>query len=130
MWIAIFGYGLATLALATSLGMLVLGRRWQAIEASAYGGARLPVGFRAAAAGLRAIWALASAEFAATNRSWAGGTLIAGVPLVWPLKAAALVFNPKGRKTVSGIDTDKGWRRIGLARLPIVFVLVALTALA
>ena len=27
MWVAIFGYGLATLALATSLGMIVIGRR-------------------------------------------------------------------------------------------------------
>lgn len=130
MWVAIFGYGLATLALATSLGMIVLGRRWQAIEASAYGGARRPVWFWVAAGGLLVIWALAAVEFAGSDRTWAGWTLIAGVPLVWTVKAAALVFNPEGRKTVSGIDTDKGWRRIGLARLPIALVLVSLTAFA
>jgi hypothetical protein len=130
MWVATFGYGLAVLALATSVGMLVLGRRWQAIEASAYGGARRPIWFWVAAAGLLLIWALAAREFAASDRNWAGWTLIAGVPLTWAVKAAALVFNPEGRKTVSGIDTDMGWRRIGLARLPIGFVLIALTALA
>jgi uncharacterized membrane protein len=130
MWIAIFGYGLATLALVTSVGMLILGRRWQALEASAYGGARRPIWFWFAAVGLLIVWAFAAAEFAASNRTLAGWTLIAGVPLVWALKAAALVFNPTGRKAVSGIDTDKGWRRIGLARLPIGAVLVVLTALA
>lgn len=130
MWIAIFGYGLAALALATSLGMILLGRRWQTIEAAAYGGDRRPIWFWAAAAVLLTVWALAAAEFAASDRNWSGWTLIAGVPLVWAAKAAALVFNPKGRKIVSGIDTDKGWRRIGLARLPIGIVLIALTALA
>ncbi|PWJ10682.1 hypothetical protein [Jannaschia seohaensis] len=130
MWIAIFGYGLAALALATSAGMIVLGRRWQVIEASAYGGARRPIWFWAAAAGLLIIWALAAADFAASDRNWAGWALIAGVPLGWALKGAAVVFNPEGRKAVSGIDTDKGWRRIGLARLPIVFVLIALAAFA
>lgn len=130
MWVAVFGYGLAALALATSLGMIVLGRRWQRIEAAAYGGERRPIWFWAAAAGLLVIWALAAWEFAASDRNWAGWVLIAGVPLGWTLKGAAVVFNSEGRKAVSGIDTDKGWRRIGLARLPIVIVLVALTALA
>ncbi|MFC6689196.1 hypothetical protein [Jhaorihella thermophila] len=130
MWIAIFGYGLAALALATSLGMIVLGRRWQAIESTAYGGDRRPIWFWTAAAVLLTVWALAAAEFSASDRNWAGWTLIVGVPLVWAVKAAALVFNPKGRRTVSGIDTDSAWRRIGLARLPIVIVLIALTALA
>lgn len=130
MWIEIFGYRLTSLALATSLEMIVLGRRWQTIEASAYGGARRPIWFWIAAIGLLAIWAVAAVEFAASDRNWAGWTLIVGVPLVWAIKAVGLVFNPKGRKAVSGIDTNKGWRRIGLARLPICFVMIALVAFA
>ena len=130
MWIEIFGYGLASLALATSLGMIVLGRRWQTIEASAYVGARRPIWFWIAASGLLAFWAVAAVEFATSDRNWAGWTLIVAVPLVWASKAVGLVFNPKGRKAVSGIDTDHGWWRIGLARLPICFVLIALVAFA
>ena len=129
MWVQIFGCGLTAFALATSLGMIAMGRRWQAIEAAAYGGARRPVWFWLAAAILLVLWALAARDFEQTERTWVGWTLIAGVPLIWLLKAGLLVFNPKGREVVSGIDTDAGWRKVGFARLPIAVVLAVLTAL-
>ncbi len=64
------------------------------------------------------------------ERTWAGWALIVGVPLVWALKTGLLVFNSNGRKAVSGIDTDAGWRKIGYARLPIAATLLIITALA
>jgi len=130
MWVEVFGYGLAALALATSVCMLALGRRWQRIEAAAYGGIRRPAWFWLAAAILIMLWVLAAWDFAASAKTWAGWALVVGVPLIWSVKAAALVFNPKGRKAVSGIDTDAGWRKIGLARLPVAAILAVLTALA
>lgn len=130
MWVEVFGYGLAALALATSMGMLAFGRRWQRIEAAAYGGTQRPAWFWLAAALLIVLWAIAAWDFAVSDKTWAGWALIVGVPLIWCAKASALVFNPKGRKAVSGIDTDAGWRRIGLARLPIGVILAVLTALA
>ena len=129
-WIEIFGYSLAALALATSLGMIAMGRRWQELEAAAYGGARRPAWFRLSAAVLVLVWALALRDFALMEPNWAGLALIVGVPVIWTFKAGLLVFNSKGRKAVSAINTDAGWRRIGLARLPIAAVLAALTALA
>jgi hypothetical protein len=90
---------------------------------------RRPVWFWLAAGVLVVIWGLAARDFEQTERTWSGWALIAGVPLVWALKAGLLVFNPKGRKAVSAIDTDAGWRKIGYARLPIAAVLAVLTAL-
>jgi len=130
MWVQIFGYGLTAFALASSLGMIAMGRRWQAIEAAAYGGARRPVWFWLAAAILLVLWALAAWDFVQTERTLAGWVPIAGVPFVWALKASLLVFNPKGRKVVSEIDTDAGWRKVGYARLPIAVVLAVLTAVS
>ncbi|GAA6202885.1 hypothetical protein [Aquicoccus sp. SU-CL01552] len=126
-WIEVFGYGLAVLALATSLGMIAMGRRWQKVEARAYGGVRRPKWFLGATLCLGGLWILAAFDFARSEQTIAGWALIAGVPLVWSMKAALIVFNPKGRKAVTAIDTDAGWRKIGLARLPIALVLVILT---
>jgi hypothetical protein len=130
MWGEVFGYGLATLAFFTSAGMLVLGRGWQKFEAAAYGGTRRPLWFWLAVGLLGLVWALAAWDFAKADRNWAGWVLIAGAPLVWSLKATLIVFNPKGRQAVTKIDTDAGWRRIGLARLPIALVVALLTAFA
>jgi len=129
-WLTIFGVSLTLLAAATSLGMVLFPERWGRLEAWAYGGARRPWPVWALAGLLLALWILGAADFALrpdTGRTWAGWALVAGVPALWAVKSAALVFNPKGRAAVSSVSDPKTWRRVGLARLPIVPVLAALT---
>jgi hypothetical protein len=82
------------------------------------------------AALLLAFWGLAAAQFALrpdSGRTWAGWALVACVPALWGVKSAALAFNPRGRAAVSSVSDPRAWRLIGLARLPIVPVLAALT---
>jgi hypothetical protein len=110
--------------------MLLVPERWGRLEALAYGGARRPWPVWGLAAVLLALWGLGAVDFALrsdTGRTWAGWALVAGVPALWAVKSAALVFNPKGRAAVSSVSDPKTWRRIGLARLPIVLFLAALT---
>ncbi|WP_343081381.1 hypothetical protein [Ostreiculturibacter nitratireducens] len=132
-WLTIFGASLTLLAAATSLGMLLFPKRWGMLEVWAYGGARRPWPVWGLAALLLALWGLGAVDFAL--RSDAGSTrpgwaLVAGVPALWAVKSATLVFNPRGRAAVSSVSDPKTWRRIGLARLPIVLVLAALTWLS
>lgn len=129
-WLTIFGVSLTGLAAATSLGMLLFPRVWGRLETWAYGGTRRPWPVWGLAALLLALWGLGALEFALRSeagRTWAGWALVAGVPALWAVKLAALVFNPKGRAAVSSVSDPKTWRRVGLARLPIVPVLAALT---
>jgi hypothetical protein len=79
------------------------------------------------------LWGLALSQYLvapADARSWAGWALLIGAPALWALKAAALVLNPAGRAAVLGIASAAVWRRIGIARLPIPFILIVLTSLA
>lgn len=125
----IFGISLTILATATSLGMLLFPERWGKLEAWAYGGARRPFPIWGLAALLLALWGLGTTDFALrpdTGRTWAGWVLVTGVPALWAVKSVALVFNPRGRATVSGISDTRSWRRIGLARMPIAFGLATL----
>ena len=95
-----------------------------------YGGARRPWQVWALAGLLLALLALGLADFARASegtRNWAGWALVVGVPLLWAFKAAALVFNAKGRAAVSSISRAQDWRRIGLARLPIAVLLAVMT---
>lgn len=132
-WLTIFGVSLTLLAAAASLGMLLLPERWGRLEVWAYGGARRPWPVWGLAALLLALWGLGVVDFALRSdagRTWAGWALVAGVPALWAVKSAALVFNPWGRAAVSSVSDPKTWRRIGLARLPIVPVLATLTWLS
>ena len=132
-WLTIFGLSLPGLAAATSFGMLLVPERWGRLEVWAYGGARQPWPVWGLAALLLALWGLGALDFALRSeagRTWAGWALVAGVPALWVVKSAALVFNPRGRAAVSSVSDPKTWRRIGLARLPIVLVLAALTWLS
>jgi hypothetical protein len=129
-WLTIFGASLTLLAAATSLGMLLFPERWGTLEVWAYGGARRPWPVWGLAALLLALWGLGAVDFALRSdagRTWAGWALVAGVPAPWTVKSATLVFNPRGRAAVSSVSDSKTWRRVGLARLPIVLVLAALT---
>lgn len=128
-WLTIFGVLLTGLAAATSLGMLLFPERWGRLEAWAYGGARRPWWVWALAGVLFALWGLGALDFALrqnTGRIWAGWALVVGVPALWAVKSAALVFNTTGRSIVSGISDPCSWRKIGLARLPIALGLAAL----
>lgn len=129
-WLTVFGVALTAVAALTSAGMILLAARWQAVEVWAYGGARRPWPVWALAGLLLALWALALVEFALgpeNARTWAGWALVVGVPALWAVKAAALVFNAKGRAVVTSISGARNWRRIGLARLPIAAILAAMT---
>ncbi|MFU8863251.1 MAG: hypothetical protein ACNA7O_05000 [Rhodobacterales bacterium] len=129
-WLTIFGVSLTLLAAATSLGMLLLPERWGRLEVLAYGGAQRPWPVWGLAALLLALWGLGVVDFALrsdTGRTFAGWALVAGVPALWAVKSAALVFNPRGRAAVSSVSDPDTWRRVGLARLPIVLVVAALT---
>ncbi|SNT71500.1 hypothetical protein [Paracoccus seriniphilus] len=132
-WLTIFGAALTTLAATTSLGMVILPERWSRLEARAYGGARRPWWVWVLAGLLLAVWGIGAVDHAlhpAAGRTWAGWALVVGVPALWAVKSAALVFNPKGRAVVSSMSDPKAWRQIGLARLPIVPVLAVLTLFA
>ena len=132
-WLTIFGVSLTLLAAATSLGMLLLPERWGRLEVWAYGGARLPWPVWGLEVLLLALWGLVAADFTLrldTGRTWAGWALVVGVPALWAVKSAALVFNPRGRAAVSSVSDPNTWRRVGLARLPIVPVLATLTWLS
>lgn len=129
-WLTIFGFVLTALAAITSAGMLLVPRLWQGLETWAYGGDGRPRTLWALAVLLLVLWGLGAAEFAmrpAASRNWAGWALAAGVPALWAVKSAALVFNEKGRAAVSSITAERTWRRIGWARLPIALVLALLT---
>lgn len=129
-WLTIFGISMILLTAATNLGMLLFPERWGRLEGWAYGGARRPWPIWALAGLLLALWMLGASDFSLrpnTGRAWAGWVLVTCVPALWAVKSAALVFNSRGRAAVSSVSDPKTWRRIGLARLPIVLVLAALT---
>lgn len=132
-WLTIFGVLLTLLAAATSLGMILIPERWGKFEVWAYGGARRPWPVWGLTVLLLALWGLGAADFALrpdTGRAWGGWALVVGVPALWAVKSAALVFNPRGRAAVSSVSDPNTWRRVGLARLPIVPVLATLTWLS
>lgn len=126
-----FGAVLAVGVAATSAAMIVMGGRWQRIEAGVYGGARLPRWFVVTATSLVVLYLVALVQFiAADDKTSAGWILALLIPVGWALKAAIVVLRPAGREKVSGISGDRSWTMIGLARLPLAAVLAVLAVLA
>ncbi|NWG22212.1 MAG: hypothetical protein HXY39_18045 [Chloroflexi bacterium] len=128
IYVKLFGYFISAAVLITSLAIGLMGARWQAVEQSAYAGARRPWWFVAASVLLIVFYFLALNQFvSAAPRTWAGWLLMAILPLGWGLKAALVIFNPQGRAAVSSIAGDQNWRKVALARLPIAILLGILT---
>lgn len=130
MYIKLFGYFLAVIALLVSFVMAISGGRWQALEKAAYGGKKRPWWFIALSILLIGLYILAVVSFIGAQRNWAGWLLMVVIPLIWGLKGALLVFNPKGRQAVSDLEGDQNWRKVALARFPIAILLGILTYLA
>ena len=129
MYIKLFGYFLAFAALLTSLAMAWMGGRWQAIEASAYGGKRRPWWFYVASLVLVGLYLLALFDFIGAEKNLASWLLMIIIPAGWMLKSALVIFNPRGRQAVSSLQGDQNWRKVALARLPVAILLAVLAAL-
>ena len=127
MYVKLFGYFLTIAALAASIAMATMGGRWQAIEKAAYGGNRRPWWFITLSILLIGLYVLALVSFLGSEKTWAGWLLIVIIPVGWILKAALVVFNPKGRQAVSNLEGDQNWRKVALARFPIAVLLAVLT---
>jgi hypothetical protein len=128
MTIQLFGYFLASAALFTSIAMALMGARWQAVEQSAYAGQHRPWWFILISILLVGLYLAALVTFIGTlEKNWAGWLLMVVIPVGWGLKAALVIFNPKGRQAVSAIEGDQNWRKVALARLPIAVLLAVLT---
>jgi hypothetical protein len=128
MTIQLFGSFLASAALFTSIAMALMGARWQAVEQSAYAGQRRPWWFILISILLVGLYLAALVTFIGTpEKTWAGWLLMVVIPVGWGLKAALVIFNPKGRQAVSAIEGDQNWRKVALARLPIAILLAVLT---
>ncbi len=127
MYIKLFGYFLASAALFASLAMAIMGGRWQGLEKAAYGGERRPWWFVALSILLIALYVLAWISFISSEKNWAGWLLMVVISVIWALKGALLVFNPKGRQAVSNLEGDQNWRKVALARFPIPIILGLLT---
>ena len=127
MFVKAFGATLSIAALITSVAMITLGAKWQKIERAAYASEKRPWWFVVASILLLTFYAAALMEFISAQKTRAGWVLMVAIPILWAMKAAVIIFNPKGRKVVSEISGDKSWIKIGLARLPIAILVGLLT---
>jgi energy-converting hydrogenase Eha subunit G len=121
--VSMFGYLLAAAVIGTSLAMLILGRKWQAIEHKAYGEEKRPWWFWIISAVVFGLYVYALIEFITFPKNWASWILMVMIPVGWGAKAALIFFNKEGRETVSNISGDESWGKIALARLPVALIL-------
>jgi hypothetical protein len=124
--VQIYGYSIAVFAALASVVMFAMGGKFQNVESSAYAGKKRPWWFVAISVILLLGYAYVLFSFVQLDKTWASWTLVVLLPLGWGLKAAMVVFNPKGRAAVTAISGDSAWRKVALARFPIAIVLAAL----
>ncbi|HSQ88795.1 hypothetical protein [Romboutsia sp.] len=127
IFIRLFGFIIAAGVVFTSLAMMIMGGRWQKIEASAYSGKRRPIWFILISICLIALYIIAFINFIPSDKNWASWILMCLLPIGWVIKGILVVFNKEGREKVSNISGDKAWIKIGLARLPIAVLLIVLS---
>lgn len=126
-----FAVLLALAVLATSVLMYVMGGRFQAVEARAYGGERRPWWFVAALVAYALLYLAALIAFVmAPERSWAAWALMVVIPAAAALKAGLVLLNPKGQAVVTSIEGDAAWRCIALSRVVLVPVFLLLAFFA
>jgi len=106
---------------------MIMGERWQKIEASAYSGKRRPIWFVLISICLIALYIIAFINFVPSDKNWASWILMCLLPIGWIIKGILVVFNKEGREKVSNISGDKAWIKIGLVRLPIAVLLIVLS---
>jgi hypothetical protein len=126
IFIRLFGFIIATGVIFTSLAMMIMGGRWQKIESSAYSGQRRPIWFILISICLVVLYITAFVNFISSDKNWASWILMCLLPIGWTIKGALVIFNKEGRKKVSNISGDNAWIKIGLARLPVAVILIAL----
>jgi cation transport ATPase len=124
--VQLYGYFMAVIAVLSSVVMIVMGGNFQNVEASAYAGKKRPWWFILISVALLAAYGVVFYNFLQIEKTWASWVLVVLLPVGWGLKAAMVIFNPKGRQTVTAISGDSAWRKVAVARLPIAVILAAL----
>ena len=123
----IYALFLAAGVLGTSIAMVVMGEKWQAVERSAYSGEKRPLWLKLLGTFLLAFYAVTLYSFIISpDKSIAGWILLVFFPVAWGIKGALVIFNKEGREKVISIEGADNWRKIALARLPVVIILVVL----
>lgn len=121
---------MAGIAALASVIMFIMGGKFQKVEANAYAGKRRPWWFVLISGLLIVAYGVVFYNFLQLDKTWASWVLVVLLPVGWALKAAIVVFNPKGRKTVSAISGDSAWRTVAVARFPIAVLLAVLAYFA
>lgn len=125
--VKIFGFTMTLGVFFTSVAMIIMGSRWQKIEASAYSNDKRPLWFWVVAIGLISLYVIALVSFVSGEKNWASWILMILLPVGWGIKGGLVVFNKDGREKVSSISGDKAWIKIALARLPVGIILAVLS---
>lgn len=128
--VQVYGYFMATIAALASVVMFIMGGKFQQIEASAYAGKKRPWWFVLISVVLILAYGAVLYNFIQLDKTWASWVLVVLLPVGWGLKAMIVIFNPKGRKTVSAISGDSAWRKVALARFPSAVILAVLAYFA
>jgi len=92
IFIRLFGFIIAAGVIFTSLAMMIMGERWQKIEASAYSGKRRPIWFVLISICLIALYIIAFINFVPSDKNWASWILMCLLPIGWIIKGI-LVLN-------------------------------------
>ena len=123
----VFGLVLAAAVLGTSILIFVMGGRFQEVEKQAYTKEHRPWWFYLGGLAFLGLYVATLAGFVvAPDRSWAAWALVVIIPVGAVLKGSLVIFNKAGQRKVTSIEGDEAWRKVALARLILLPVLLAL----